>query len=196
MGNQAMIAKNMIGIPLKTETLRNNEKLSTQETLYKDWGNNLLAPEIVKVSKGNQNLEDRIKYNRMDNTTGNPLEVEQIGGIKIAYIWGYNKTQPIAKIENASYADVESYVSNLQSKSDTGTESELITALNNLRTALPNAMVTTLTYKPLVGISTVTDPKGNRTTYLYDEFNRLKQVVDHQGNVISENNYNYRSNQN
>ncbi|SHI64858.1 RHS repeat domain-containing protein [Flavobacterium terrae] len=194
IGNQAMIAKNMIGIPLKTETLRNNEKLSTQETLYKDWGNNLLAPEIVKVSKGNQDLEDRIKYNRIDGTNGNPLEVEQIGGTKIAYIWGYNKTQPIAKIENASYADVESYVSNLQSKSDTGTESELITALNNLRTALPNAMVTTLTYKPLVGVSTVTDPKGNLTTYLYDEFNRLKQVVDHQGNVISENNYNYRPN--
>lgn len=192
--NDSLVRKHIIGIPLKTETLRNNEKLSTQETVYKNWGNNLLAPEIVKVSKGNQDLEDRIKYNRIDGTNGNPLEVEQIGGTKIAYIWGYNKTQPIAKIENASYTDVESYVSNLQSKSDTETEPQLIEALNTLRTALPNAMVTTLTYKPLVGVSTVTDPKGNRTTYLYDEFNRLKQVVDHQGNVISENNYNYRPN--
>lgn len=194
VNNLALINKNMIGIPLKTETLRNGVKLSTQETIYKDWGNNLLAPELFKASKGNDATENKVKYNLVDNTNGNPLEIQQVDGINTVYIWGYNKSQPIAKIENASYADVQSYVSNLQTLSNTGTEPNLITALNSLRSALPNAMVTTYTYKPLVGVSTITDPKGLKTTYDYDAFNRLKYIKDYQGNIVKENNYNYRPN--
>jgi YD repeat-containing protein len=191
--NNSLIAKNMRGIPLKTETFKNGEKLSTQETVYKDWGNNIIAPEIIKISKGNLPLEDRIKYNTIDNTNGNPLEIEQIGGVKVCYIWGYNKTLPIAKIENATYAQVQAYEVNLQNLSNTGTEANLITALNNLRAALPNAMITTYTHKPLIGISTVTDPKGNKQTYHYDSFNRLQYVKDAQGNIVSENEYHYKN---
>ena len=183
----------MTGIPLKTETFKNGEKLSTQETVYKDWGNNIVAPEIIKVSKGNLPLEDRIKYNTIDNTNDNPLEIEQIGGVKVCYIWGYNKTLPIAKIENATYAQVQAYEANLQNLSNTGTETNLITALNDLRAALPNAMITTYTHKPLIGISTVTDPKGNKQTYHYDSFNRLQYVKDAQGNIVSENEYHYKN---
>ncbi len=191
--NNSLIAKNMTGIPLKTETFKNGEKLSTQETVYKDWGNNIVAPEIIKVSKGNLPLEDRIKYNTIDNTNGNPLEIEQIGGVKVCYIWGYNKTLPIAKIENTTYAQVQAYEANLQNLSNTGTEANLITALKNLRAALPNAMITTYTHKPLIGISTVTDPKGNKQTYHYDSFNRLQYVKDAQGNIVSENEYHYKN---
>lgn len=192
--NTELMAKNLTGIPLITETEKNGEKLSTQETVYKNWGNNLLAPEIVKTAKGNQPLEDRIKYNLLDNTNANPLEIEQVDGIKIVYIWGYNKTQPIAKIENATYASIPfSTITNLQNLSNTGTEANLIAALNALRVSLPNAMVTTYTYKTLIGISTVTDPKGNIQTYYYDGFNRLQYVKDAQGNIVSENEYHYKN---
>ncbi|MGN7812046.1 hypothetical protein ACTJIW_24050, partial [Flavobacterium sp. 22659] len=63
---------------------------------------------------------------------------------------------------------------------------------NTLRANLPNAMVTTYTYIPLVGVSTITDPKGQTTTYTYDSFGRLEFVKDNKGNILSENQYNYK----
>ncbi|WP_445457010.1 hypothetical protein [Flavobacterium sp. HNIBRBA15423] len=188
-----LISSNMVGIPLVVESYNGTEKLSEVETVYRDWTNGLLAPEIIKTAKGNNALETRVKYNVLDNSNGNPLEVQQESGIPITYIWGYNKTQPIAKIENATYAEVQQYEANLQTLSNGTDEASLITALNNLRTALPNAMVTTYTYKPLVGISTITDPKGNKITYHYDLFNRLEFVKDQDGNILSENNYHYKN---
>lgn len=190
--NDSLVSKNIVGIPLKTEVKKDGELLSTQETLYKNWGNNLMAPEIIKIAKGNLPSEERIKYKKID-AKSNPLEIEQVDGIHICYIWGYNQTQPIAKIENATYAQVEQYVANLQSLSNGTNEAALLSDLNDLRTALPNAMVTTYTYKPLIGISTVTDPKGDTQTYHYDSFNRLQYVKDKDGNILSENQYHYRT---
>ena len=54
-------------------------------------------------------------------------------------------------------------------------------------------MITTLTYKPLLGVSTVTDPKGDTQTYHYDSFNRLQFVKDSNGNILSENTYHYNN---
>jgi uncharacterized protein RhaS with RHS repeats len=53
-------------------------------------------------------------------------------------------------------------------------------------------MVTTYTYLPLVGVSTITDPKGDIITYSYDSFGRLEFVKDKSGNILSENQYNYK----
>jgi len=54
-------------------------------------------------------------------------------------------------------------------------------------------MVTTYTYIPLVGVSTITDPKGDKITYTYDAFNRLQSVKDKDGNILTENEYRYKN---
>lgn len=177
---------------------RSQKKLSETYTLYKDFGSNLYLPEKIQFSKGEQVLEDKVLYHKYDNL-GRPLEVSKKNGTHIAYIWGYNKTQPIAKIENATYAQVSNYVNNLQTMSNLdkneATENSLRTQLNNLRnvSALENSQITTYTYDPLVGVTSITDPRGETIYYQYDEFNRLEFIKDAQGNLIKEHKYKYKN---
>ena len=164
----------------------------------------------IKTSKGSNPFETRILYHDYD-AYGNPLEVSKADGTHIVYIWGYNQTQPIAKIENATYAQVSSRVANLQTLSNAdddrtvdilnsngtitkvGKEGDLREALRNLRINFKNSLVTTYTYDPLIGVTSVTDPRGNTVYYDYDPFNRLKHVKDKDGNILSKNEYNYKN---
>ena len=194
------VTRNNISLIERVENFKNNELLGSSVTVYdNNWVgqglsllNNAFLLKEIKNAKGSNDLELKVKINFYDEYS-HPLEVQQENGTPIAYIWGYNLTQPIAKIENATYAQVQPYLANLQSLSNGTNESALLSALNDLRTALPNAMVTTYTYKPLIGISTVTDPKGDTQTYHYDSFNRLQYVKDKDGNILSENQYHYRT---
>ena len=149
-------------------------------------------PQTISSSKENNSLDVRIRYIEYDQYC-NPLEVQQENGVSISYIWGYNHTQPVAKIENIDYNSIPL---NLRAAIHSATtESAMVSALTALRSdsALANAMVTTYTYIPLVGIKTMTDPKGYKTTYHYDNFNRLEKVTDMEGNILSENQYHYRT---
>jgi YD repeat-containing protein len=53
-------------------------------------------------------------------------------------------------------------------------------------------MITTYTHIPLIGVSTITDPKGDKITYTYDAANRLQNVKDKNDNILSENEYHYK----
>ncbi len=180
-----------------------DELISRQRTNYKEWPTiNLVLPEYIQTANDDTNpLEDKIQFHEYYNN-GNIKEVSRKDGTTIVYIWGYNEEYPIAKIENATYSQVSSQVANLQAKSDLDNdtcldsgscdEKNLRTALTTLRNSVPNAMVTTYTYDPLVGVTSVTDPKGYIMYYEYDEFNRLINVKDASGYLLSENEYNYK----
>ena len=118
------------------------------------------------------------------------LQYTPEGGVPTAIIWGYNKEYPIAKVENATYSQVSSYVTPLQTSSNNGTLTQASFA--SLRSNLPNAMITAYTYNPLIGVSSIASPNGDKTTYEYDNFGRLKAVRDKDGNLLSENEYNFR----
>ncbi|MGV8947192.1 MAG: hypothetical protein ACOH1N_12235 [Lutibacter sp.] len=199
-------AQHRIAEPVQVETtvkdiLGTVLSTSIQRTNYKDWGSNLILPESIETLKGTYSsstnkLEDRIVYSKYDNK-GNPLEVSKKDGSHIVYIWGYQEQYPVAKVENATYADVSSFVSNIQTKSnldvDSATEQTLRISLASLRTALPNSLVTTYTYDPLIGVTSITDPRGQTIYYHYDAFNRLEYLLDKDGKVISKNEYHYKN---
>ncbi|MDR2121530.1 MAG: hypothetical protein LBP34_00255 [Flavobacteriaceae bacterium] len=194
----ALTAANRVGIPVVTEVVRNgdglnNKQLSRTRTLY---GKNadtsqLILPTEIKANKGGFAEESQIKYDKYDNK-GNPLQYTPESGIPVSIIWGYNQQYPIAKIEGAKYSEVSSYVSNLQSLSNAGKEAELTTALNNVRTKFPQYMVTTYTHKPLIGVSTITQPNGITEYYIYDNFGRLKEIQDKDKKVLKTFEYHYK----
>ena len=65
------------------------------------------------------------------------------------------------------------------------------TRIDNIRIRPADAMLTSYTYHPLFGISSVTDPNGVTTFYEYDTFGRLQLIKDHDRNVMSTYNYHY-----
>lgn len=215
LNDQQLIDEHRIAESLKLESYKDGVLLSTQETEYASDHNSedLYLPKFIKTLKGsseNNVLEERIVYHNYDDK-GNPLEVSKKDGTHIVYIWGYNQTQPIAKIENTTYSQVSSYLLSLQTLSDAdddrttdevdangtitylGSEGALRAKLQELREALPGAQVTSFTYDPLIGVTSITDPRGQTVYYEYDEFNRLEFVKDKDGNILSENKYNYKN---
>ena len=206
-----MILKNRISEVLKTEYLikRNQTTLPLSKSvkhfkkIVKD-EIDYIVPDKISSSKGAGNLIEELVYHKYNNF-GNPVEISRKDGILVVYIWGYNQTQLIAKIEGASLSAIpEAIITNLQNLSNNdndrtlnyeGNEGKLRKALNALRsnTTLSQALVTSFTYDPLIGVTSMTDPRGYTMYYEYDEFNRLKFVKDAQGMLVSENKYNYKN---
>jgi YD repeat-containing protein len=159
----------------------------------------VIAPQSVSKSKGGLNLENVVTYDWYDEM-GNLERYTLEDGIPVTIIWGYNKQYPIAKMENATLAGlspgikaiVDAAVTASNNDVDEATENNLRTALNNVRNQFPDSTVTTYTHDPLVGVTSITDPKGYITYYEYDDFNRLKQAKDASGKILSANEYNYK----
>lgn len=213
---QSLVDENRINTPVRTVTMLEDKKISEQLTQYvsDNTTGNILLPKSVYVRKGegditfSQNEDRKITYTQYDTDAGigngNILEYSLEDGTPVSIVWGYNKTLPIAEIKGANYSEVTSYVANLQLLSDSDidnclqssscTEQDLRNALDNLRSALPEVMVTTYTYDPLVGVTSITDPRGYTIYYEYDRLNRLKSVKDKEGNILEENEYNYKPN--
>jgi hypothetical protein len=117
------------------------------------------------------------------------------GTSPVSYVWSYNGQYPIAKIENANYSTVQAALGGSAVVSpfrDQAAPSDA--AVNSFLAPLRSisgAQVTTYTYIPLVGMTSMTDPKGETTYYQYDTFNRLQSIWDHNKNLVKSYCYNY-----
>ena len=190
----------MYGLLLKKEELVLDVNKPVSDYVYATPITNYTLPDA-----GPLNTDSRYRkvteYKNYDYS-GNIVEIKKEDGLNTIYIWGYNKTLPLAKIEGVEYSSLStSVISNLQTLSNqdndhcqltTCKEQLLRNALNNLRTSLSGAMVTTYTYDPLVGITSITDPRGNTNYYEYDPTGRLIAVKDTDKNVLSQNEYHYK----
>ncbi|UGU18118.1 hypothetical protein LS482_09585 [Sinomicrobium kalidii] len=168
-----------------------NGNIKTSYHYNKGQGNNSNAPDYVP-----DNYEEKASFVYMD---GKPVQVSKPGNTgapasSISYIYGYGNQHLIAEIKNKSYADIPStLIAAARDASNNGTESQLATALDNIHNSLPDARVTTYIHKPLIGTSTIVDPRGGKTTYTYDPFSRLEFVKDEDDKLLEEYKYHYKN---
>ncbi|MDE5486925.1 RHS repeat domain-containing protein [Elizabethkingia meningoseptica] len=199
-GNQKLINANMIGIPLQTTTTKDGKVIANVETKYDDPAN-LLPTSVLSYDLQNPAVsKTELTYDLYDNK-GNILQYSEKGK-PVTIIWGYGQTQPIAKLEGATYNQISAYVAAIIAASDLdhtqGTdqsEQALISALDAFRnhSALSGYQISTYTYNPLIGVTSITPPSGIREVYKYDAANRLESVKDVNGNILKEYQYRYKN---
>lgn len=121
---------------------------------------------------------------------GNLTYVTTKDNLNTVYLWSYNGQHLVAEIKNVTLDQVESALG-VNSTTIATTLNPDMDRINGLRTNLPNAQITTYTYKQLVGITSITDPRGVTTNYSYDTSNRLYNIKNDDSNLLKEYRYNY-----
>lgn len=125
---------------------------------------------------------------------GNIAEAKKSDGTTSVYIWGYKEEYPIAKVDNSTLSAVEATLTATELagiKGGTYDQITMVSVLNKIRISLPNALVTTYTYSPLVGVTSITPPSGIIEYYKYDSQKRLERIVNIDGKILKEFKYNY-----
>lgn len=160
-----------------------------------NYGENFLPSSLYELESGTYNPKNH--FDNYDNY-GNLLQMHKENDSNISYIWGYNQTYPVAKIEGIAYSHIwDSIKTNIservyKSSSDSADVKEDVDYLKDqLSDYMLNAnyMVTIYTYDPLIGMTSETDPNGKTTYYEYDSFGRLSAVRDNDHNLIKDYSY-------
>jgi YD repeat-containing protein len=198
---QDMVNRNIINPVVETEQQVNQVMQKRLATNYmKAWPDNTVSilPQTVQTQLKGYSSDIRLRFYKYDNKE-NPQSVGQEKGMITSYIWGYNKQFPIAEIKNSDYATVEAVLGGAAVVSGFGeqvspTDVAVNTFLAPLRSdlRLKNALITTYTYSPLYGVSTITDAQGRTNTYEYDSLGRLRLIRDQNNNIIKKFDYRYQ----
>lgn len=203
---------NLKTVPIKTERILGTSLIDGKINIYNDFG--LIQKEYllnndgvistsphdpsVYISPGYRNIS---AYNY--DTNNRLVEVQKLSGALTTYVWGYGGHYPVLEIKNATYAEVALVLTqaaignlNLATNSEAAMETLVKNAADKLRSdsRLSKAMVTSYTYKPLVGMTSKTDARGIKETYRYDGMQRLQAILDQVGNVTKAIDYHYRPN--
>lgn len=177
-----LITYNSIGQPLNTYKL-NLDAPVADFTYY-----SATSTEVAKDLRYNSQPEMSIEYGKFDK----PKVAHFVNGVNVCYIWGDYGQYIIGKIENADWADLGAFFSGDSYNSYDTPEQDMYNKINELRTLLPNASVTTYYYDFGIGLKQVIFPDGVSGYYEYDEENRLKSVKDESGKVLNQYKYGYR----
>ncbi|OBW40522.1 hypothetical protein AB670_03146 [Chryseobacterium sp. MOF25P] len=193
-----LFSKNMIGIPVIQETKEEGKTVSKSETKF-DIASSTLPTSIQTTNINDGSTKTAVTFDLYDEK-GNLLQMTSSTGIPTAIVYGYDKTLSIAKIQGAAYAQVLPYIQAIVDASnadaaDPANEPALLMALDNFRknTALKDFTISTNTYDPLIGMTTITSSNGIREIYMYNADNKLLKITDRNGKVLKEYKYNYKN---
>jgi hypothetical protein len=180
-----MIEKNQQAI-LKFEKTIDS---SITEGHIENYGSNLLVNSIFDLES--TSYRPRLYFDSYDDH-GNLLKSHETNNIGTYFIWGYNNTYPVVKIEGMiDEQDLSNLKNNISTRifSHNSDFSSVKVDVDYLKAQLNGIMnnnlsVTFFTYKPLVGITSQTNSNFVTTYYEYDNLNRLKCIKNDNGIIL------------
>lgn len=189
----SLISANIITMPVETTSSMIDVSVDPEvETILSTRKSEFIGklPEKVLFGKGDATaLEDRVVIDEYRNN--NIVQVTQPDGTEVSYIWGYSNRYIVAKVVGAAYDDIETTLG-------LSTSFPLMENLNasqelDLR-AIPDVLVTTYDFDPMIGLIKSTNERGYSMSYEYDDFQRLVRVKDQDGNILKSTDYSLREN--
>lgn len=161
-------------------------------TIYYYDGEERAIPCLQSFSRGEiipGTNPDNITYyeeirNDVFDAKGHVLQSTDKSGMTSCYIWGYNGAYVVARIENATLAQITPLLSHdiTSEPLERGLSSTEKDALH----AIPGALTTMYDYKPLAGISEIRDPSNRKSLFEYDIHNRLIKTKDDKNLPVNE----------
>jgi len=193
-----MISKYMVAPIIEEAKFKNSSFVESTTTNFKNWINNVFAPDSIVTKTGSYPSTTRIKYWDYD-PNGNVLSLSKKDGPKNCFIWGYGGKFPIAQVINMDYSVVKSIlgetaITNFRNNVNP-TDAQVALFIAPLRAYINQgnvASIKSFTYNLMTNVTSQTDAKGQTTYYEYDEFQRMKNVKDQNGNILKNNIYHYK----
>jgi YD repeat-containing protein len=172
----------MLNYPIRQISIRNNEqiietKIDYDEGLAIDKAG-LILPHKESVKHRNGLMRTISTYDKYDENGNNLSITDNLSGDKVCYLWSYKGSYPVVKIVGLNYSEVEEilgpkYIYNLwKNVNPDWSEIEAIRSKFEDK----EVIITTYTYKLLVGMLTETDFRGVTKYYNYDGLGRLTEV--------------------
>lgn len=187
-----MVKGNVLSSLMETSesVLINNIEYPVFKTMYNytKKGEHNFTISAIYEAKGSNGYEPKISY--LYDAWNNPKVISPLTGVQTVYIWGLKHEYLLAEIKNSYTMTVEQYIGSIEAFGETLTPD--YDKLDNLRTQLLEAEITTYKYKPLIGLIQSTDPRGIKRFYEYDSMHRLSVIKDASGNIIEMYKYNYK----
>lgn len=153
----------------------------------------VFLPTATSFALNGGSLEQRLTYEYNDKCDRISVTKDTE---KVTYLWAYNYMYPVAEIRGATYSDLTGWglttqMSNLATMTNA---SNVLSALATIRSSLASrpVLMTSYTYDPLIGITSMTTPNGTKTTYNYDVMGRLSSVQNHGNNTVQQHSYHYK----
>ena len=175
---------------------KDGRKIERMKDYAKVGGYNPIVDKIKYDDKVDWKERNLFKY----DDWGKVVEATKDNKEKVVYLYGYNHQYIVAVIENATYQEVVSSIqggeNTIARMADANDLDSWTNVFTQLRDGLKKSHVTSCTYEPLVGVSSITDPDGKTVFYEYDELGRLAHVY-HKNKEVTEHlqryEYNYKT---
>lgn len=140
------------------------------------------------ISESSFELESR---NDLFGSEGQVLQRTGSNGSVNSFLWGYKGGYIIAEISGTSFDIVQQTLGATKFSGGIYIDDSLSPEDEAQLRSIPNALVKTFTYAPFIGITSISDYNGKKTTVEYDASGRPQKIVDNNGAIIEEYEYHF-----